>query len=338
MSETTSAHVIGSLTQPIQLGWCSLYEPSVFKKTNDNKKTDDDSDTNEDEAKAKFTGTFILDKELSAEEIERHYAGIEAAEDAAIAEQKWIPKFKDQASLCFKDADNDYVQASQNDDTMVLLADKTPRLIGKCRLTASAYNRPTVKYLDEEDGLPVLRELPTPILNPDPDDKAQVEEAAHRKAIWDQLVFPGQNVVASFTYRAWKDKKNAPGVSATLDNLIIVGGGQRRNIVPFDSDFQLDDAAKILAWRKQTLTDYEKPSGLTFDDDAVLSQDDKPSAEETSDESAASEPVKTEQSSKQSAKSRKKKPATPRKEHVKAEPAVSEDEEDAEFDLDDFGI
>lgn len=331
MAEETSPHVKGVITAPIQLGWSSLYAPSVYKSNDDTK--DDDAkekteNTDEGKNRPKFSGYFIFDKETNADEIARHLAAIEAAEDEAIADRKWIPKFKKQANLSFKDADTEYVQASQTDDTLVILADRTPSLAGKYRLSASSYNRPHIRYLDENDGNAIFREMPTPILNPDPENEEQTREAARRKELWDRLVFPGQNVIATFTYRTWKDKKNSPGVSAHIDNIIIVGGGRRSSEIPFDQDFTTDDAALLLAWRKKNLPDYRLDEGLDFDETG-----DSPSAGGDAKDTAKPEPSKEEAleaEDKPAAKPRRRRTKTPAK-PVKPEPDTTDDDEEDEF-------
>ena len=61
-------------------------------------------------------------------------------------------------------------------------------------------------------------------------------------------MYPGQNVQASVTARAWKTQTGS-GVSYRLDNLTIVGGGVRDGSFEYDEDFTDEDIEALIAWR-----------------------------------------------------------------------------------------
>ena len=149
---------------------------------------------------------------------------------------------------------------------------------------SSKAGRPGIRYIDDEG---ILRELPEPILGTKEDIQAaqanlndaraayatadedareeaktlvleatrNLEEAQERdakakevKVLWDKLVYPGQNVQASVTARAWKTQTGS-GVSYRLDNLTIVGGGVRDGSFEYDEDFTDEDIEALIAWR-----------------------------------------------------------------------------------------
>ena len=81
-------------------------------------------------------------------------------------------------------------------------------------------------------------------------------------------MYPGQNVQASVTARAWKTQTGS-GVSYRLDNLTIVGGGVRDGSFEYDEDFTDEDIEALIAWRDKHVN--AKPSKA--DDEAALLAD-----------------------------------------------------------------
>ena len=226
------------------------------------------------------------------------------AEANAIALKKWGKKDRIVSNDGLKDADEDEIL---DGDKTVLMTDKYPNRANHFYVNfsrSSKAGRPGIRYIDDEG---ILRELPEPILGTKEDIQAaqanlndaraayatadedareeakslvleatrNLEEAQERdakakevKVLWDKLVYPGQNVQASVTARAWKTQTGS-GVSYRLDNLTIVGGGVRDGSFEYDEDFTDEDIEALIAWRDKHVN--AKPSKA--DDEAALLAD-----------------------------------------------------------------
>lgn len=230
-------------TNPVRLGRIHLYQPHAFKG--------DGKDAGEQgSSKPKYDIVLSFDKKTQRDDIKANLAAQKAAVQKAVDSGEWDSQLG--GVYAFKDADKAKVQASMTDKRKVLLADKRPELKGHFSLKASAKasRRPVVKYLDK-DG--VIRTLPQPILDPDENDEAQVREAERIRDLWDSLVYPGQNAIVSYTYRAWVMPSGGQGTSAMLDNVLILGGGAPLGQTPFEEDFDADTLAEINEWASKHL-------------------------------------------------------------------------------------
>lgn len=237
-------------TNPVRLGRIHLYQPHAFK--GDGKTADEQG-----ASKPKYDIVLSFDKTTQKDDIKANLAAQKAAVQKAVDSGEWDSELG--GVYAFKDADKAKVQASMTDKRKVLLADKRPELKGHYSLKASAKasRRPVVKYLDK-DGL--IRTLPQPILDPDENDPEQVKEAERIRDLWDSLVYPGQNAIVSYTYRAWVMPSGGQGTSAMLDNVLILGGGAPLGQTPFEEDFDADTLAEISEWASKHLHDGEESS------------------------------------------------------------------------------
>lgn len=285
-------------TNPVRLGRIHLYQPHAFK--GDGKTADEQG-----ASKPKYDIVLSFDKTSQKDDIKANLAAQKAAVQKAVDSGEWDSELG--GVYAFKDADKAKVQASMTDKRKVLLADKRPELKGHYSLKASAKasRRPVVKYLDK-DGL--IRTLPQPILDPDENDPEQVKEAERIRDLWDSLVYPGQNAIVSYTYRAWVMPSGGQGTSAMLDNVLILGGGAPLGQTPFEEDFDADTLAEISEWASKHLHDGEEPTTAGA-----------PEPEPEPDD----EPVEEPKSARRSGK--KAKPAP--------EPEVEPDFDDEEVDL-----
>ena len=252
-------------TNPVRLGRIHLYQPHAFK--GDGKTADEQG-----ASKPKYDIVLSFDKTTQKDDIKANLAAQKAAVQKAVDSGEWDGELG--GVYAFKDADKAKVQASMTDKRKVLLADKSPELKGHYSLKASAKasRRPVVKYLDK-DGL--IRTLPQPILDPDENDPEQVKESERIRDLWDSLVYPGQNAIVSYTYRAWVMPSGGQGTSAMLDNVLILGGGAPLGQTPFEEDFDADTLAEISEWASKHLHDGEEPAA-TGEPEPEPEQDDEP--------------------------------------------------------------
>ena len=252
-------------TNPVRLGRIHLYQPHAFK--GDGKTADEQG-----ASKPKYDIVLSFDKTTQKDDIKANLAAQKAAVQKAVDSGEWDGELG--GVYAFKDADKAKVQASMTDKRKVLLADKRPELKGHYSLKASAKasRRPVVKYLDK-DGL--IRTLPQPILDPDENDPEQVKESERIRDLWDSLVYPGQNAIVSYTYRAWVMPSGGQGTSAMLDNVLILGGGAPLGQTPFEEDFDADTLAEISEWASKHLHDGEEPAA-TGEPEPEPEQDDEP--------------------------------------------------------------
>ena len=287
-------------TNPVRLGRIHLYQPHAFK--GDGKTADEQG-----ASKPKYDIVLSFDKTTQKDDIKANLAAQKAAVQKAVDSGEWDGELG--GVYAFKDADKAKVQASMTDKRKVLLADKRPELKGHYSLKASAKasRRPVVKYLDK-DGL--IRTLPQPILDPDENDPEQVKESERIRDLWDSLVYPGQNAIVSYTYRAWVMPSGGQGTSAMLDNVLILGGGAPLGQTPFEEDFDADTLAEISEWASKHLHDGEEPAATG---------ESEPEPEPEPDDEPAEEPKPVRRAGK------KAKPAP--------EPEVEPDFDDEDVDL-----
>lgn len=245
----SSIHMKTPKGVPFQLGpWPSLYEPKTYKPKDKEQDKADKETKDEAKSKPKYVITFALDKERDASFIDDCLDSI----NDVMEEEGWSQRRRDGAGLCLLDADVDEVPESRDSQKFVTLAVKNPDLAGKYRLTLKSSRRPVVKYIDPESmrkGRPIIKDMPEPILEPDPDDEEEMARAERIREFWDDMVFEGQNMSVSFTLHTYVAGTNY-GVTTSIDNILIVGGGTRRGPVRFDQDFTDEDFAQLLAWRE----------------------------------------------------------------------------------------
>ena len=293
-------------TGVIQMGWPKLYEAVTFKGNKDDDKSAKKDDKKKNESTPAYGFPVLLDKDdpdhMRTVRILQKLS--KNAEANAIALKKWGKKDRIVSNDGLKDADEDEIL---DGDKTVLMTDKYPNRANHFYVNfsrSSKAGRPGIRYIDDEG---ILRELPEPILGTKEDIQAaqanlndaraayatadedareeaktlvleatrNLEEAQERdakakevKVLWDKLVYPGQNVQASVTARAWKTQTGS-GVSYRLDNLTIVGGGVRDGSFEYDEDFTDEDIEALIAWRDKHVN--AKPSKA--DDEAALLAD-----------------------------------------------------------------
>lgn len=233
-------------TGVVQLGSAHLYEPHAFKPAGDAKQDAGDQPA------AKYDLVLAFDKKTQKADIKAANEAQKAAVQRMIDNGQWDDQMG--GLLAFKDADKSKVARSMTDKTKVLLAEKRPELKGKwsLKLTARATRRPDVRYVDA-DG--IIRQLPDPILDPKPGQEAEAERV---RQLWDSLVFPGQNAVVGYTFRGWTLNTGGQGTSASIDNILILGGGKPQGMVPFEADFDKDTLGDIEEWVAQNVR-HEEP-------------------------------------------------------------------------------
>lgn len=244
-------------TPVIQLGRIDLYEPRAFKAPADADGKTASKDENPNKPQYKVNMSF--DKKRYRKFADENYKAIEAAKQKAIDDGEWD---EDQTGrVTFLDADKDKVAESANSKKKILLKDKRPELAGKYSLSAKAKeNRPPKVYCLDDMGL--KHEMPEPILDFDPKDEKLKAKAEEIRRFWNKTVFEGQNAVVTYTYRAWVTNLGQ-GVSARLDNVLIVGGGKPAGSVAFEEDFSEDDLSELLRWRRDNVPGY---GGETVDE------------------------------------------------------------------------
>ena len=281
-------------TGVIQMGWPKLYEAVAFKAGKDDEKSKPGDEEKKNESTPAYGFPALLDKDdpdhMKTVKILKKLS--ENAESNAIAQKRWGKKDRIVANNGLKDADEDEIL---DGDKTVLMADKHPNRANHFYVNlsrSSKAGRPGIRYIDDGG---ILRELPEPILGTKEaleaaqneledaratyaesneekreeakrlvlEAKRKLEEAQERdakakevKGLWDKLVYPGQNVQASVTARAWKTQTGS-GVSYRLDNLTIIGGGIRDGSFDYDEDFTEEDIDALIAWRNKHVS---KPS------------------------------------------------------------------------------
>lgn len=222
-----------------QLGYSHLYEPYVYKKNADDNKDDTQPE------KPQYSAKIILDKKDNAEDIKRIKQAIRTIVSERTAEHKWSRQNKSVFAL----RDCDEAEITLDDGTIVTMAENDPGLRGKCILSARTKTRPDVRYVDSHG---VFQHMPTPVLNPSED---QEERAARIEQFWGSKVFAGQNAVLTVKLSGWNSNVGQ-GVKATLEVVVIAGGGKPLGTVSFEDAFSAEEQAEIIAWaRKNMLAD-----------------------------------------------------------------------------------
>ena len=268
-------------TPVIKLGQVSLYEPRVFKPMQ--------GEDEKNQSVPKYEVNMVFDKVTDKKFILANKKAVKAARDYAIKLEEWD---EDQlGDIAFRDADKDKVQESMTSKKKIILAEKRPALRGKFSLSAkTAEDRPpTVRYLDKNG---IIRPMPEPILDPNPDDPDEVAKSERIKKFWRKTVFPGQYANVSYTYKHWTVGKNQ-GIKAELKNILIIGGGIPAGSVAFEEDFSTDDLAQLVAWRNANVPNFRmendpwsQPQQLVKPDDGEADDDVEDDYDDETDESS----------------------------------------------------
>lgn len=303
-------------TPVIQLGRIDLYEPRAYKV-----KSEDASKGEDKKNEPQYKVNMSFDKKRYKKFADENYKAMEAAQQKAIDDGEWD---EDQTGkYAFKDADKDKVPESDTSKKKILLRDKRPELAGKYSLSAKAKEGrpPKVYYLDD---MGLKHEMPDPILDFDPKDEKAKAKAEDIRRFWNKTVFEGQNAVVTYTYRPWVTNLGQ-GVSARLDNVLIVGGGKPAGSVAFEEDFSEDDISELLQWRRDNVPGY---GGETVDETV-----DETTGEIIPDDEEEDEKPKRRKPRKPAEEEPKRRPSKRRKPETAEEP---EDEDDSDYDDEDF--
>ena len=264
-------HFVTNFRTPVLLGPGShLYEPAVFKPAKDDKAKDDGEDAKEN--KPSYDIKTLFSKRKNRADIKMVRRAFDAAMDEQVDRKLWSPKDRTIASTTFIDADEDMVQMSATDKTLILLADKKPELTGYCQLKAKSKARPEILYLTP-DG---LKPMPTPILNPNPADPDEIALSQKIEDFWYSTLFPGQLIQLSATTYAYRI--NSPGTSCGIDRIIVLGGGTPMNRIPLSYDLSQADLDELIKWHKKNVQNFSDPfedtiAPVTLDDETDGGED-----------------------------------------------------------------
>ena len=327
-------------TPIIKLGRADLYEPRAFKP----KKGEEEDDKKQ--SAPSYNVNLAFDKTEYKKFILDNKKAIQAAIDHAIEQGEWDEDVR--GNISFKDADKDKVPESMTSKKKIILAEKRPALRGKFSISVKAKeNRaPKVYYLDANG---IQRPMPEPIVEPNPDDAAEVAESKRIKKFWDKMVFEGQYAVVSYTYYAWVSNLGQ-GVSARIDNVLIIGGGTPAGSVAFAEDFSTDDLSELAAWRKANTPNYHAGTDLWLQtpppsETPAAANDDEDDGEDYDEEtgeitpkkstSKRRKPVHDDEDDGEETKPSSTRKATKRRKPVEPEPENDDDYENDDDDYDD---
>lgn len=253
-------------TPIIQIGRVNMYEPRAFKPQGDEK--------DKQPSKPSYSMELVFDPEDGGVVplLKTLAACQQHAIDEGIDRGEWDEDMT--ANLAYKNPDKTKVNESATSKKKVILSDKRPMLKGKRLLTMkhNGVSRPNIKYLTAEG---TFADMPEPILNPNPDDEREMEEAQRIRDFWDKMLYPGQNVRVSGTFSYWTMPTPAQGTKCTVDNIWIIGGGKRLGQVPFESDFTEEDALDALAWLRKANPRF-KPADAWVEDALDESESPRP--------------------------------------------------------------
>lgn len=206
---------------------------------------------------AKFSAGVDFDKTTQSAAIKAILTAQKAAVQQAIDREEWD---EDQpGTMAFVDADKAKVKESKDSKKLVTLSTKKPTLEGRYVLSAKSKEsrRPDVRYVAIKQGaaglVPVYEKLPVPTEGMDKEEYDAI------KAMWDKMVFAGQNVQLGITFRAYTLDTGAQGVSAQLDSVLILGGGTPIGTVPFADHFNDASKSETMAWLEQHAAAYRIP-------------------------------------------------------------------------------
>lgn len=303
---------------PVKLGFSNLYEPRAFKPKTE--KADDKASA------PRYSTSVLMDKKKDAKNITRFDAAQNAAIQRSLDRKSWSKRMVDSATLAFRDCDDYETSVTVGtEDVVMTLAEQNPNKKGKYELRASskANARPQVYYMDEKG---VIKPMPKPILDPDPNDPKQLAEADRIHVFWDEHVYAGQNAMIAVSFYTFT--KPFAGIKANLDWVLIVGGGTPEGQVEFKDDFNEDDASALLAWRNaNTATDAGFDFGDEFaktDEEDTTSDVDEETGEIVEDEPKPARRKRTVEADEDSDEV----PAAPRRRKAQPDEVIDDGEEE----------
>lgn len=230
----------------ITLGRCSLFEPYVFKQSDDDK--------NKDKAPSKPSYMFraILDKRRDSAIIKK----ISDYQNAYIKELKAKRMFDKRAAIHFALVDCDSEEVEDKDTgELIIMSERDSSLRGKYMLSAKsrATEPPSVGWVDDKN---ILHPMPKHFIvnEEDPDS---VEEYERRLDFWKDKVYAGQYASAVLRLSGWHQAKIGQGVTGRIKSVVIIGGGTPAGIMSLEDAFTEEQIAEMVAWRDQMVPDYE---------------------------------------------------------------------------------
>lgn len=230
----------------ITLGRCSLFEPYVFKQS------DDDKNKGKVPSKPSYMFRAILDKRRDSAIIKK----ISGYQNAYIEELKTKRMFDKRAAIHFALVDCDSEEVEDKDTgELVIMSERDSSLRGKYMLSAKsrATEPPSVGWVDDKN---ILHPMPKHFIvnEEDPDS---VEEYERRLDFWKDKVYAGQYASAVLRLSGWHQAKIGQGVTGRIKSVVIIGGGTPAGIMSLEDAFTEEQIAEMVAWRDQMVPDYE---------------------------------------------------------------------------------
>lgn len=231
----------------ITLGRCSLFEPYVFKQS-------DNDDKNKDKTPSKPSYMFraILDKRRDRETIKK----ISDYQSAYIEELKSKRMFDKRAAIHFALVDCDTEEVEDKDTgELVVMSERDSSLKGKYMLSAKsrATEPPSVGWVDDKN---ILHSMPKHFIVNE-EDSDSVEEYERRLDFWKDKVYAGQYASAVLRLSGWHQAKIGQGVTGRIKSVVIIGGGTPAGIMSLEDAFTEEQIAEMVAWRDRMVPDYE---------------------------------------------------------------------------------
>lgn len=230
----------------ITLGRCSLFEPYVFKQS------DDDKNKDKTPSKPSYMFRAILDKRRDRAIIKK----ISGYQNAYIEELKAKRMFDKRAAIHFALVDCDSEEVEDKDTgELIIMSERDSSLRGKYMLSAKsrATEPPSVGWVDDKN---ILHPMPKHFIvnEEDPDS---VEEYERRLDFWKDKVYAGQYASAVLRLSGWHQAKIGQGVTGRIKSVVIIGGGTPAGIMSLEDAFTEEQIAEMVAWRDQMVPDYE---------------------------------------------------------------------------------
>lgn len=229
----------------ITLGRCSLFEPYVFKQS-------DDKNKDKTPSKPSYMFRAILDKRRDRAIIKK----ISGYQNAYIEELKAKRMFDKRAAIHFALVDCDSEEVEDKDTgELIIMSERDSSLRGKYMLSAKsrATEPPSVGWVDDKN---ILHPMPKHFIvnEEDPDS---VEEYERRLDFWKDKVYAGQYASAVLRLSGWHQAKIGQGVTGRIKSIVIIGGGTPAGIMSLEDAFTEEQIAEMVAWRDQMVPDYE---------------------------------------------------------------------------------
>lgn len=230
----------------ITLGRCSLFEPYVFKQS------DDDKNKDKTPSKPSYMFRAILDKRRDRAIIKK----ISGYQNAYIEELKAKRMFDKRAAIHFALVDCDSEEVEDKDTgELIIMSERDSSLRSKYMLSAKsrATEPPSVGWVDDKN---ILHPMPKHFIvnEEDPDS---VEEYERRLDFWKDKVYAGQYASAVLRLSGWHQAKIGQGVTGRIKSIVIIGGGTPAGIMSLEDAFTEEQIAEMVAWRDQMVPDYE---------------------------------------------------------------------------------